>query len=218
MNGDDKTALSDAIINKIKNNKFAAIIIVGATIATGAIVFWEKVQSFYDTNLKPQVTLEAINVVHSDAAPFRDFKGIPCAVQDKLLRVFDPGYEGERLPNNPLELSFTLSNHASIDAIIREADFVVTDTQQLAGGGPGVVEPNHVYRMDLKFEKGTQPLNLNPPYRIPGNDTGAFSIAMTPATEGTGLCWILYIVFKTNLGDLTSETFAVTMSKSRKPS
>ena len=93
------------------------------------------------------------------------------------------------------------------------ADFVVSHTQQVAGGGPGTVEPSHTYKMRLEFKRGTQTLVLNPPYRIPANDTGAFAIDIMPAGDGIGLCWILHIEFKTTLGTIRTEPFAVTMSK-----
>ena len=113
-----------------------------------------------------------------------------------------------------MQLTFTFSNHAKVDAVFTSADFVVTHTQQTAGGGPGAVEPSHTYKMNLAFKTGTQTLALNPPYRIQPNETGAFAIDITPAVEGTGLCWILYVAFHTNLGTVKTEPFAVTMSKS----
>jgi hypothetical protein len=209
-----KAPLSDSIINKLKDNKLVAAIIVAATIIYAVIAFWEKVEPFIP---KQQVTLAAINLAPSDTAPFQDFQSIPCLMQDKLLRTFQPA--SERLPNSPLQLTFTFSNHAKVDAIFTEADFVVTHTQRIAGGAPGVIEPDpHVYKIDLRFETGVQPLKLIPPYKIPENNSGAFTVAMTPANDDIGLCWILYVVFKTNLGDIRSEPFAITMSKFRRPS
>jgi hypothetical protein len=217
MDNHDKAPLSDLLINRVKNNKLIAPIIAAATIAIAVIFFWEKVQEFIQNNFMQQVTLVAMNLVPSDAAPFRDSQGIPCLLQDKVLRTFQP--TSERLPNSLLQLTFTFSNHAKVDAIFAQADFVVTHTQQIAGGAPGVIEPDpHIYKIDLRFEKGVQPLKLIPPYKIPENNAGAFTVAMTPAMEGIGLCWVLHVVFKTNLGEIRSEDFAITMSKFRKPS
>jgi hypothetical protein len=211
MGSDEKISLSDAIVDKIKKNKFVVIVVALGTIASAGsaiIALWAQLKGLFEAD----ITLNAINVVHSDAAPFRDFQGIPCLLQDKLMRTFAP--ESERHPGSPLELSFAFSNHSKFEAIFTEADFVVTHTQQTAGGGAGAIEPNHVYKMNLEFKEGIQPLKLNPPYHIPANDIGAFAIDLVPAAEGTGLCWILHIVFKTNFGNVESETFAVTMSKS----
>jgi hypothetical protein len=74
MDNHDKAPLSDLLINKIKNNKLLAPIIAAATIATAVIFFWEKVQEFIQNNFIQQVTLVAMNVVPSDAAPFVDLQ------------------------------------------------------------------------------------------------------------------------------------------------
>lgn len=206
----------DSIVNRIKNNRFFAVGLLVAVIATASVTILIQLLGGYEKlkeSLSPQLVLGAINVVPSDAAPFRDGLGIPCLLQDKVMRTFDSG--SERKPGSPLPLTFTFSNRAKFDALITGADFVVTHTQQTAGGGPGVVEPNHTYKMNLQFKEGRQPLALVPPYNIPPNTTGAFTIDITPATSGIGLCWILYIEFKTSLDNIKTDPFAVTMSKSR---
>jgi len=217
MDNHEKAPLSDLIINKIKNNKLVAPVIAAATIATAVIFFWEKVQEFVQSSFMQQVTLITMDLAPSDAAPFPEIERPPCLLEGKLLRTFQP--QSERLPNSPLQLTFTFSNHAKVSAIFTEADFVVSHTQQIAGGAPGTIEPDPlIYKIDLRFEKGVQPLKLIPPYKIPENNEGAFTVAMTPATEGIGLCWILHVVFKTNLGEIRTEDFAITMSRFRKPS
>jgi hypothetical protein len=211
MSGDEKTTFYDSLVNRIKNNKILAIGLLVVVIATtGASMLFDLYGKFREA-VSPQLVLGAMNVVPSDAAPFRDGKGIPCLLQDKVMRTFDGS---ERRPNSPLQLAFTFSNHAKYDALFTAADFVVSHTQQVAGGGPGTVEPSHTYKMRLEFKRGTQTLVLNPPYRIPANDTGAFAIDIMPAGDGIGLCWILHIEFKTTLGTIRTEPFAVTMSKS----
>jgi hypothetical protein len=212
MGVDGKTTFYDSLINRLKNNRVIAIGLLVVVIATGGASALPQLISVWEWLFGSPIVLASMNVVPSDAAPFRGGPGIPCLLQDKVMRTFDPG--SEHKPGSPLQLAFTFSNHAKVDAIFTSADFVVTHTQQTAGGGPGTVEPNHTYKMNLAFKQGTQPLVLNPPYRIPANDTGAFAIDITPAADGIGLCWILYVEFKTSLGSVKSEPFAVTMSKS----
>ena len=207
-----KTTFYDSLVDRLKNNRVIAIGLLVVVIATGGVSALLQLSDGWIKLFGSRVVLASINVVPSDAAPFRDGPGIPCLLQDKVMRTFDPG--SEHKPNSPLQLAFTFSNHANVDAIFTSADFVVTHTQQTAGGGPGTVEPNHTYKMNLAFKTGTQTLALNPPYRIQPNDTGAFEVDITPATDGTGLCWILYIAFHTNLGTVTTDPFPVPMSKS----
>jgi len=212
MSGDDKATFYDSMVTRIKNNKILAI----GLLAVAGVPFLLVLLDIYGRAMDSfgsKLVLGAVNVIPSDTAPFRDGKGIPCLLQDKVMRTFDGS---ERHPNSPLQLAFTFSNHAKVDALITEADFVVTHTQQVAGGGPGTVEPNHTYKMRLEFKKGHQPLVLNPPYKIPPNETGAFAIDIIPAVDGTGLCWVLYIEFKSSVGTVRTEPFAVTMSKSRR--
>lgn len=214
MSGHDKTTLYDSIVNRIKNIRVFAIGLLVVGMATASLTILLQLLGGYEKLkelLSPPLVLGAINVIPSAVAPFRDGMGIPCLLQDKVMRTFDSG--SEHNPGSPLPLSFTFSNHAKSDALFTRADFVVTHTQQTAGGGPGAVEPNHTYKMDLQFKEGRQPLVLNPPYNIPANETGAFAIDITPATKGIGLCWILYIEFTTSLGTIKTDPFAVTMSR-----
>jgi hypothetical protein len=212
MSGDDKSTFYDSMVTRIKNNKFLAIGLLAVAGVPFLLVLFDSYGKFSEL-FGSQLVLGAVNVIPSDAAPFRDSRGIPCLLQDKVMRTFDGS---ERHPNSPLQLAFTFSNHAKFDALITQADFVVTHTQQVAGGGPGTVEPNHTYKMRLEFKQGRQPLVLNPPYKIPANETGAFAIDIVPAADGIGLCWVLYIEFKSNVGTIRTEPFAVTMSKSRR--
>jgi hypothetical protein len=212
MPADEKPTFYDSLVDRLKNNRVIAIGLLVVVIATGGASALPQLISVWEWLFGSPIVLAAINVVPSDAAPFRDSPGIPCLLQDKVMRTFDS--VSEHKPGSPLQLAFTFSNHAKVDAVFTSADFVVTHTQQTAGGGPGTVEPNHTYKMNLAFKTGTQTLALNPPYRIQPNETGAFAIDMTPAADGTGLCWILYIAFHTNLGTIETKPFAVTMSKS----
>jgi hypothetical protein len=212
MPADEKTTFYDSLVNGLKNNRVIAIGLLVVVIATGGASVVLQLLGVWDQLFGARVVLAAINVAPSETAPFRDGPGIPCLLQDKVMRTFDA--RSEHTPGSPLPLAFTFSNHAKVDAIFTAADFVVTHTQQTAGGGPGTVEPNHTYKMNLAFKTGTQTLALNPPYRIQPNETGAFTIDISPAADGTGLCWILYIAFHTNLGTIKTEPFAVTMSKS----
>lgn len=208
--GDDKTTFYDSLVDRIKNNKVLAVGLLIVVIATtGVGMLFDLYGKFRDIT-SPELVLGAMNVVPSKEAPFRDGRGIPCLLQDKVMRTFDGS---ERHPNSPLQLAFTFTNHARHDALFTAADFVVSHTQQVAGGGPGAIEPNQTYTMRLDFKRGTQTLVLNPPYRIPPNDTGAFAIDILPAGVGVGLCWVLHIEFKTSLGTITTEPFAVTLSK-----
>jgi hypothetical protein len=217
MGRDDKTSFYDSIVNRAKNNKPVAIGLFVVVVVAGTVSVVSQLltgsQSIFDWLFGRPITLAAINVVSSEAAPFRDAPGIPCLLQDKVLRTFDPA--SEHKPGSPLQLAFTFTNNSPKDAIFTAADFVVSQIQETAGGGPGTVEPNHTYKMNLAFRKGSQPLALNPPYKIPPHNTGAFAIDITPAAEGIGLCWILRIEFQTSLGVVKTEEFAITMSKSR---
>jgi hypothetical protein len=212
MPADEKTTFYDSLVDRLKNNKVVAIGLLVVVIATGGASALPQLIDVWQWLFGSRMVLAAMNVASSDAARFRDGPGIPCLLQDKVMRTFDA--VSEHTPGSPLPLAFTFSNHAKVDAIFTSADFVVTHTQQTAGGGPGTVEPNHTYKMNLAFKTGMQTLALNPPYRIQPNDTGAFEIDISPAADGTGLCWILYIAFHTNLGTIKTEPFAVTLSKS----
>jgi len=216
MGRDGKPTFYDTIVNRAKNNKPVAIGLFVVSVVAGTVSVVSQVLGGFQRIIEwfgAPIALAAMNVVPSEAAPFRDAPGIPCLVQDKVMRTFDPA--SEHKPNSPLQLAFAFTNTAKTDAIFTAADFVVSRIQQTAGGGPGTVEPNHTYKMNLAFRTGTQSLVLNPPYRVPASDTGAFAIDIAPAADGIGLCWILHIEFKSNLGTVQTEQFAVTMSKSR---
>src|ERR1700687_4983505 len=99
MSGDERTTFYDSLVNRIKNNKVLAIGFVVVVIATTRVGMLFDLYGKFMEATSPQLVLGAINVVPSDAAPFRDGKGIPCLLQDKVMRTFDGS---ERHPNSPL--------------------------------------------------------------------------------------------------------------------
>jgi len=154
MSRDGKATFYDSLVSRLKNVKLIAYGLLVAGILTAGVATLLQLVGGYEKLielLSPRIVLASINVVPSDTAPFRDGPGIPCLLQDKVMRTFDPA--SEHHPNSPLQLAFTFSNHTKVDAIFTSADFVVTHTQQTAGGGPGTVEPNHTYKMNLAFNR-----------------------------------------------------------------
>ena len=140
-----------------------------------------------------------------------EHRPLSCKFDGRNIRTFvQPAAIKE---NRALSLDFVFSNRASSDAVFTSVDLEVTAAENVAGGSPGIVVPNHVYEIALKHKVGTQSFPLKPVYRIPGNDTGAFSIAFEPAAQGVGMCWILRAVFHTSLGVIKSDRFSFILSK-----
>jgi hypothetical protein len=124
------------------------------------------------------------------------------------MPVLNPNSKG----NHAVSLDFVLTNRSKADALVKAIELHVTAAEEVAGGSPGVIVPNYNYKLNLEHKIGKQTWKLRPIYKIPGDDTGAFSITFTSATQGVGLCWILSGMFITNLGPVQIEEFSLIMS------
>jgi hypothetical protein len=205
----ERDPLADKWLKKIKNNWLIAAVIVAGTIILAIVEFGQKTSEFYEKHVKVPVSLEALNLSSTSDMYFEE-QSMRCALKDNPVRTFlAPASIKE---NRAVSLDFVFSNKAQSDAIFKSVDFDVNAAEQVAGGAPGIVVPNHTYVVDLKHQVGMQSFPLVPVYKVPGNDTGSFTIVFKPATEGVGLCWIMKAVFHTNLGDVKSDDFSVIMS------
>jgi hypothetical protein len=155
------------------------------------------------------VSLESFYLSEASDIYFED-KPFSCKFDGHDVRTFmQPAAIKE---NRALSLDFVFSNKSESDAIFKSLDVDVSSAEEVAGGNPGIVIPNHTYVVNLKHQLGIQPFPLRPVYRVPGHESGSFSIVLKPATEGVGLCWILQMIFHTSLGEVKSDRFSVIMS------
>ena len=201
--------LADKWLKKIKNYWPVAVVIVAGTIILAIVEFTTKTSEFYEKHVEVPVSLEAFNLSSTSDMYFEE-QSMSCKFDGHNVRTFlAPAAIKE---NRAISLDFVFSNKAPSDAIFKSVDLDVSAAEQVAGGAPGIVVPNHTYILDLKHQVGVQSFPLKPVYKVPGNDTGSFTLVFKPATEGVGLCWIMRAVFHTNLGDVKSDNFSLIMS------
>lgn len=155
------------------------------------------------------LSLAAFNLSASSDMYFED-KPSTCRFDGRNVRTFMAPASAKS--NRPISLDFVFKNDGPADAIFTRLDIDVSAAEQVAGGQPGIVVPNHTYVVNLEHKVGTQSFLLNPVYKVPANDTGAFSILFIPATKGVGLCWIMTANFHTTDGEIRSEPFSLIMS------
>jgi hypothetical protein len=155
------------------------------------------------------LSLAAFNLSAASDMYFGD-EPYTCRFDGRNVRTFMPPASAKS--NRPISLDFVFKNDGPTDAILTGLDVDVSAAEQVSGGQPGVVVPNHTYVVNLEHRVGTQSFLLNPVYKVPAKDTGAFSILFMPATKGIGLCWIMTAVFHTTDGDLRSDPFSLIMS------
>lgn len=208
----DKDSLADKWLKRIKNNWLIAALIVFGTVVLGVTEFWQKTSEFIEKRQVP-VTLAAYNL-SSTSDVYVEEKAMRCGFTDHPVRTFlAPAVIKE---NRAISLDFVFSNKSQSDAIFKSVDLDVSAAEEVSGGSPGIVVPNHTYVVDLKHQVGVQSFPLTPVYKVPGNDSGSFTIVFKPATEGVGLCWIMQAVFHTTLGDVKSDNFSLIMSNFKK--
>jgi hypothetical protein len=206
-------SLSDVWLKRLKNNPLIAAVIVLGTVAAAVIGFWQKAADVYEQRVEVPVSLAAFNLSETSDLYFEE-KPFSCKFDGHNVRTFMPPASIKE--NRAVSLDFVFSNKSKSDAIFKGVDLNVSAAEQIAGGSPGIVVPNHTYVVNLKHQVGVQPFALTPVYRVPGNETGSFTVVFKPATEGVGLCWIMQAVFHTNLGDVKSENFSLIMSNFKK--
>jgi hypothetical protein len=201
--------LADKWLKKIKNNWLIAVVVVAGTIVLAVVEFGQKTSEFYEKHVQVPVTLAAYNL-SSTSDMYVVEEPHRCASTDHPVRTFLAPADIKE--NRAISLDFVFSNKSQSDAIFKSVDLDVSAAEEVAGGTPGIVVPNHTYVVNLKHQVGVQSFPLTPVYKVPGNDTGAFTVVFKPATEGVGMCWIMQAVFHTNLGDVKSENFSLIMS------
>lgn len=205
--------LADKWLKKIKNSWPIAVVVVAGTIILAVVEFSQKTSEFYEKRIEVPVSLAAFNLSSTSDMYFEE-QSTRCGIADHPVRTFlAPAAIKE---NRAVSLDFTFSNKAQTDAIFKSVDLDVGAVGQVAGGTPGIVVPNHTYVLDLKHQVGVQSFPLRPVYKVPGNDTGSFTIVFKPATDGVGMCWIMRAVFHTNLGDVKTDNFSLIMSNFKK--
>lgn len=203
----DTDSLADRWLKRIKSNPVIAVLVVLGTIVVAVIGFWEKAADFYERLFGVAISLAAFHLSSTNDT-YLEEEGPTCDVNGRVVRMFSPDAEG----NRALSLDFVLTNKSNADAIINVVDLDISAAGGVLGGRPGIVVPNHTYIVNLKHQVGVQSFPLTPIYRIPGNDTGSFTIVFKSASKGTGLCWTMRAVFHSNLGKVKSEDFSVIMS------
>jgi hypothetical protein len=217
-------SLADRWLKHIKANPVIAVLVVVGTIVSAVIGFWEKAVNFYREQFDVPISLAAFHL-SSTSDSYLEEKPFTCKFDNANVRVsrdnanvlvfrayrtFMPAPHAKE--NRAVSLDFVFTNKSSADAIINAVDLDISAAEAFAGGSPGIVIPNHTYIVNLKHEVGVQSFPLTPVYRIPGNDTGSFTIVFKPAGEGFGLCWTMRAVFHSNLGKVKSEDFSMIMS------
>lgn len=205
-----KKPLADRWLGRLRNNPVIAGVIVLATIVGATIGMWDKLKEFYDANIKVPVSVAALNI-SENADLLIDEKQLTCLFDGKNVRTFSTTATIKE--NIAIPIDFVLVNTSDQDAIVTSVDFVISAAESVRGGQPGIVVPNHTYLIELEHEKGKQSFPLIPPYKIPGNDTGSFTIAFKPANDGIGLCWIMKAEFNTRLGSASTPEFSLIMSR-----
>jgi hypothetical protein len=208
-----KEHLSDKWIGKLKDNPVIAVVIVLGSVAIAVAGFWQKAHDFWEKSVVVPVSLAALHLSDTGDLYFEE-KPFSCKFDGHNVQTFIPAtYIKE---NRAISLDFVFTNKSKSDAVFTKMDVDVSAAEQVAGGNAGIVVPNHTYIVDLKHQTGVQSFPLTPVYRVPGNDTGAFTVVFKPATEGVGLCWIMRATFHTNLGDVKSDEFSLIMSNFKK--
>lgn len=205
----EKDSLADKWLKRIKNNWLIAATVVAGTIVLAVVEFGQKTSEFYEKHIQAPMSLAAYNL-SSASDMYVEEKPMRCAFTDHPVRTFLAPADIKE--NRAISLDFVFSNKSQSDAIFKSVDFDVSTAEEVAGGTPGIVVPNHTYVVDLKHQVGIQSFPLTPVYKVPGNDTGSFTIVFKPATEGVGMCWIMQAVFHTTLGDVKSDNFSLIMS------
>jgi hypothetical protein len=207
----DTDSLADRWLKHIKSNPVIAVLVVVGTIVVAVIGFWEKAADFYERLFGVPISLAAFHL-SSTSDTYLEEEGFTCNldVDRRVVRMFTPDPSAEE--NRALSLDFVFTNKSNADAIINAVDLDISAAGGILGGRPGIVVPNHTYIVNLKHQVGLQSFPLTPVYRIPGNDTGSFTIVFKSASKGIGLCWTMRAVFHSNLGKVKSEDFSVIMS------
>jgi hypothetical protein len=216
----DTDSLADRWLKHIKANPVIAVLVVVGTIVSAVIGFWEKAVNFYREQFDVPISLVAFHL-SSTSDSYLEEKPFTCKFDNPIrdnanvlvfraFRTFMPAPDAEE--NRAVSLDFVFTNKSNADAIINAVDLDISAAEGVLGGRPGIVIPNHTYIVNLKHEVGVQSFPLTPVYRIPGNDTGSFTIVFKPASEGIGLCWIMRAVFHSSLGKVKSEDFSLIMS------
>lgn len=204
------SSLTERWLNALRNNPIIAAVIVIATAVGAVIGFWDRASDFYGAHLEVPVSVAAVNVSAGNDGLI-DEQMMTCRWDDKNVRTFSSS--GASKENHAVPLDFVLTSTSDQDVIVTGVDVKVSTADSVAGGGPGIIVPNHTYLIELEHDEGTQSFPLNPPYRIPPKGTGSFTIAFQPKEEGIGLCWIMRVAFNTNLGAASSEEFSLIMSR-----
>lgn len=207
------SSLAERWLGALRNNPVVAAIIVIATVAGAIIAFWDRTSDFYSSHIASPVSVAAINI-SAENAQLIDEQMMTCRRwDDKKVRTFSSS--GASKVNHAVALDFVLTSASDQDTIVTGMDVEVSTADNVAGGEPGIVVPNHTYFVELEHDEGTQSFPLNPSYRIPPRGTGAFTVAFQPKEEGVGMCWIMKVVFNTNLGAASSEEISLIMSRFR---
>lgn len=196
-------------LKKIKNNWLIAVVVVAGTIILAVVEFGQKTSEFYEKHVQVPVSLAAYNL-SSTSDMYVVEEPHRCALTDNPVRTFLAPADIKE--NRAISLDFVFSNKSQSDAVFKSVDLDVSVAEEVLGGTPGIVVPNHTYIVNLKHQVGVQSFPLTPVYKVPGNDTGAFTVVFKPASEGVGMCWIMQAVFHTSLGDVRTDNFSLIMS------
>jgi hypothetical protein len=219
QSGESKKAaspLADRWLGALRNNPIVAAMIVVVTVGGAVIGFWDRVLDVYHRHVDPPVpvlvSVAALNISAGQDGLITE-QPMNCRWDGSGDDVRTFSSSGAAKENRAVPLDFVLANAADQDAVVTGVEFDISSVGGVAGGEPGIIVPNHTYLIELEYDDGKQFFSLNPPYRIPSKGTGSFTIAFQPKGEGTGLCWIMKALFKTNLGAAGSEEFSLIMSR-----
>lgn len=199
----------DKFLDGLKNNSLIANVVVAATIFTGLYSFWGELRKFYEEFFEPPIILVQMNLA-SDSDGFFHEQEMTCKFDGKSYPTYLPPAASKT--SRPVSFDFVFQNAGEKETLFTQIDVNVLAAEQVSGGSPGIIDANHEYVLDLEHKIGKQTFKLKPVYRIPGNDSAAFTITFKPATEGIGLCWILNLDFQTSLGTIRSQDFSFVTS------
>lgn len=202
---------ADKILDRIRNNKIVAVILVAASILLGVITFFDKTLTFIEKHVASDLKLASMSLSAGASAVFADHDNESCRFDGTAIRTF--ASSGDRLPTSRLDLVFTFVNEGAAPVAFTTATLEVEFADWVAGGFPGVVESNYTYLLEIDFDTGDQTFPLTPNYNIPASETGAFTLAFTPSELGTGLCWIARVTFDTTVGTVSSPTFQMILTR-----
>ena len=125
--------LTDRIVDRLKNNKLIAVLLVATAVVVGTVTFFDKILSFREKHLASDVVLASLSLSEGAAAIFNDGLNVPCTFEGDPIRTFAP--KDERKPSTRLDLAATFTNRSGAPVVVSAAVLEVAAVERMAGGG-----------------------------------------------------------------------------------